>query len=253
VVAAAAAAHAAVLGLFLGASALSAWFFPARPAPVESVTFAVAEAPAPPPPAEPPPAPAAEPVREPLPVPKVVHRPPPVKRRPKRAPEPPPDPVEQPEPPKPELEPPRAVVGLDPESTIPGGSGPAFATGNTRMGETAGVAESPSAIAPLPAAAPAAPPSEKLIPPRRLGEVRPKFPDRYRELPLDTEVVILVRLHIDARGEVRSVDIVNPSRYDDFNRAAEMAARQERFVPARRGGVPTASTISIKYHFQLRD
>jgi protein TonB len=212
----------------------------------------VREPPKPPPPPPPPPpevkAPPPEPVR-----PRVV----------KPAAPPPP----APEPPKeaPKAPPPR-IVGLSLESTAEGGSGPAFAVGNTRQGETAKVAEAPRpAVAGVPTAAPTPEPAAKptgnkvasrlpvagvsYAPPKRKQPKEPDYPPELRAQGLEENVPVMVSL--DAAGKVTSVKILKASQYPAFNEAAEKAAREEEYEPATRDGVAIPYTLSYTYRFRL--
>ena len=52
-------------------------------------------------------------------------------------------------------------------------------------------------------------------------------------------------------GKVSDVKIVKGARYREFDKAAERAAKRERFEPATRNGVPVAHTIKYTYRFRL--
>ncbi len=164
---------------------------------------------------------------------------------------------------------PRRIVGINMESTVQGGGGPAFAVGNTRMGRTALQAADPNAVLrtdpgrPLPA-----PKARQHIPrnraasripsagvsfvkPRRLHQVKPEYPPLYRAQSLEGQVV--VEVDIAATGAVTEVRIIGPSKHDEFNLAALQAAKKERFSPARRGGKAIAYRLSFSYRFRLSD
>lgn len=251
VVALALAAHGLLLAAFFGASAAMDALARARPPDSEAIEVAVVEPPPPPPPPEPPP-----------PEKPAAPAPPPPPRPVKKAPAaPPPDPVKARPPPVPLSEPPRPVVGLDFESTVEGGAGPAFATGNTRMGTTERKAEKPGAAAPLPPSDP--PPSANraathlptagvaLVKPERQKQVVPVYPEKYRQQGIEADVV--VRVTIDPEGRVKSVEIVTPAGYPEFNDAARAAARGEVFSPALRDGKPIEYTLTYTYRFRLDD
>lgn len=232
-----------------------------RPPP-ERVRVAIVE----PPRTEPPPVP--EPVRSsaaPVPefvAPRPASRPPPGVRRPELKP-----PVEQ----AAEATPgplPRRIVGLSFESTT-AGSGPSFATGSTRMGETAAQAVDPqesgaaSRGEAAPAAAvtpgPSAPRKASFIPtrdgvftePKRVRPSRPAYPGTLKAQNLEGDVTVSVT--IDARGKVTSVTIVSSSGHAEFDQAARSAASAEQFSPALRDGTPVAHTLSYTYRFRIED
>jgi protein TonB len=237
----------AVWALALAAHLLAAvavWRTPAARPVARSATRITAQVhdvpPAPPPrPAERPAAPAAPPRPS---VPRVArHDAPPPPRAPQPA-APPPAPVK--------------VVGLSLESTSESGQGPAFAVGDTLAGTTAGTATRPQPVhASDPPAGPnrAAPgvprPGSVLTPPRRLHEVKPHYPDARRAAGVEADVLLVVSL--DAAGRVLSVTVGRSSGDDAFDESARQAARQERFSPALRDGLPVPTTFTFTTHFRL--
>ena len=56
---------------------------------------------------------------------------------------------------------------------------------------------------------------------------------------------------LDAAGHVLSVTVGRSSRDEAFDDSALRAAREERFSPALRDGVPVATTFSFTTHFRL--
>ena len=226
---------------------------PAGPPPPQRVAVEVREMP---PPATEPEAtaPAPEPAvaAEPAAKPKTES-----KRPPKRAPEPAPE-VAPPPPP---------VIGLDLESTVEGGAGPAFATGNSLAGKTERRARDPRSISP--AAAPSSPPAAtpgpnraasripgagdggELVKPKRLRSLQPAYPEVLKARGIEANVTVAVRL--DATGQVANVELVSGSDHEAFNRAALATARRERFSPARRGDRPIDYTLTFTYRFRLSD
>ena len=147
------------------------------------------------------------------------------------------------------------VVGLSLESTSETGRGPTFAVGGTLDGATATTA---ARTQPLTAAEPAGPnraarglprPGSVLTPPRRLREVKPRYPDARRASGVEADVLLVVSL--DAAGHVLSVTVGRSSHDEAFDDAARQAARQEQFSPALRDGVPVATTFSFTTHFRL--
>lgn len=200
----------------------------------------------PPPPPPPPPPPEMAP---PAPTPQAPPPPPPSAPKPKpKAPPPTPEPAVPSGPPR--------VVGLSLESTVEGGGGPAFAVGNTRVGETAPVAAAPQATPP-PVTTPNATASRlpgtgvAYTMPTRQGESKPKYPELLQRQGVEADVTVLVSL--DATGQVTKATVVKPAAYLEFNEAARKAALRERFAPATRNGVAIPYSFSFTYRFRLED
>ena len=148
------------------------------------------------------------------------------------------------------------VVGLSLESTSEAGPGPAFAVGETLGGTTAATAVAPRTAPPAEPPdgpnriAPGAPrPGSVLTPPRRLNEVKPRYPDARRAAGVEADVLLVVSL--DAIGRVLSVTVGRSSGDDAFDESARSAARQERFSPALRDGVPVPTTFTFTTRFRL--
>ncbi len=248
--------HVGLVGVLYAAGSVAAMFKPAKKVN-EPITMTMVQPPPPPPPEPPPPPPPAPEPEAPKPKPKP---------KPEAPPPPPPDPIDQPkEPPKePPKEQPKRIVGLNLESTTEGGSGPSFAVGNTRMGNTEKTAEDPNAVKtlqkgpvepppPKNQAATRTPGGGKITPPKvaRGGLKKPPYPDIYRERDLEAEVVVQVT--IDKSGKVKGVKLLKPSPYPEFNKSVEDTVRAERFEPAVRDGEPIEFTISLTYKFTLND
>ncbi|MET0414258.1 MAG: energy transducer TonB [Polyangiaceae bacterium] len=159
------------------------------------------------------------------------------------------------------------LIGLSLESTV-SGTGPAFVTGTSRMGETpveqkASGAPSSGPAATASGAAGSAPvgtqrvataiPSrdEKLEKPRRLQLKEPAYPATLRAQGIEGEV--LVTVSIDARGVVQQAAVLRGSGHAEFDAAALSAARAERFAPAARDGTPVPFTLSYTYRFRIED
>jgi periplasmic protein TonB len=148
------------------------------------------------------------------------------------------------------------LVGLSLESTSEAGPGPAFAVGGTLDGVTPTTA---ARTPPIPTAEPPAGPNRAarglprpgsvLTPPRRLREVKPRYPDARRASGVEADVLLVVSL--DVAGHVLSVTVGRSSHDEAFDEAARQAAREERFSPALRDGVPVATTFSFTTHFRL--
>jgi len=214
---------------------------------------------------EPGPTPQSDPIEpEPTPDPTTDPDPDPKPKRAKPARDPnPPETPAQPNAPQP----PR-VVGLELESTVTGGDGPAYATGNTRTGKTSRTAVDPRSVGrrsapppPTPPAPPAANPNRTasdipgskvvVVKPKRVRKVKPDYPELLRARGIEGTVV--VRVTIDERGVVTTVDIVAGSSHDELDRAAREAALREQFTPATRNGAPVEFSLTFSYHFRLSD
>jgi protein TonB len=263
IVAAALFAHGAVLGSFFGANAVLGGKR-TEDRGNEPIQVTMVE----PPPPEPEPEPEVEAAPEPRPKPKPKPKPRPKRRRrpkPRKTP-PPPDPTDAPA----EAEPPpkkkkaRRIVGLNMSSTAKGGSGPAFAVGNTRMGRTAERAENPDDAQPLPKGRaprrknrratrlPIGAGGPKLTKPKYAGpRLEPEYPDDYRAQNLEAKITLEVTIGAD--GRVKKARVVKGSPYEKFEAAALATARRQRWVPAQRGGEPVRYTITYAYFFKLKD
>jgi periplasmic protein TonB len=228
--------------------------------PPERLTVRVIETPPPPPPVvEEPPVEAAPVVPEFQPV-----------APPKRPDSPAKEPAKTEDAPElaPEPDPaPRRIVGLSLESTVEG-TGPAFATGTSRMGRTDPRATDPTQARRAPAAEPAPTAASQPgvgqraashIPtrdtqfekPKRLKPNRPEFPAALKAQGIEGDVT--VRVDIAASGAVTSVIIVSSSGYPAFDDAAKRAAASERFAPAIRDGNPVPFSLSYSYRFRIED
>lgn len=260
--------HVFILGVFVAANAVAQRLAPPKGPSEERIEVAVIEAPPPPPPAPEPP-----PVEEKAPEPEPERpKPPPEPKKPKpkepepKAPPPPPDPIDKPkEPPKP-VEQPRRIVGLNFESTVEGGEGPSYATGNTRMGSTDRTAADPNAVQPLAKTGepiPKEPPNRaatrmpsgggtgKIVAPKRKRSIVPPYPEALRAQNLEATVVVEITL--DSSGKIIRSRIVKPAQHPEFNAAALAALKQEEWSPATRDGDPFEYTLSFAYRFRLDD
>ncbi len=152
---------------------------------------------------------------------------------------------------------PLKVVGLSLESTSEAGPGSAFAVGETLDGATAATAAGPRPSRPAPEPTPGPNrvaggiprPGGMLTPPRRLDEVKPRYPDARRAAGVEADVLLVVSL--DAAGRVLSVTVGRTSGDEAFDESARAAARQERFSPALRDGIPVPTTFTFTTHFRL--
>ena len=203
--------------------------------------------------------PEKQPEPEKLPDPPAVE---PTPRRIEKAVKPPPKPPDPP----PAAEPPpkatpRRVVGLSMESTVGGGAGPSFATGETRGGTTEKTAADPARKKAPP------PPDQadtgnkqatriptagvKLILPKRKKPVVPDYPPALKAQGIEADVPVMVSL--DATGAVTAVKILKSSGHPELDEAARKAALAESFEPASRDGVAIPYTLSYTYRFRLED
>ena len=199
------------------------------------------------------------------PPPKPKPKPKPKKRKRKKAtPK-----VEKKEPPKSKTPPPiRRIVGLSMESTAQGGSGPSFAVGTSRMGETAKRAVDPKRASKEPKqdkseTLPISDTREQRtaahIPTRDVAFTKPKrlkpskapYPAVLKAQGIEGDV--LVRVSLDKSGKVSSVKIVKGSGQKTFDEAARKAAFAEKFSPARRNGKAIPFTLSYHYRFRIED
>jgi len=206
--------------------------------------------------------------------------PPPPEQKPPPPPEPPP-PVEKPVRPKvvakvepppstpqpPPKAPPVRVVGLSLESTSDEGGGPAFAVGNTRLGETEKKAVEPKDVTPPPSGTSTLPAAGtghsnqvarhipvdgiKYTKAQRKAERKPPFPETLKSQGIEGDVPVLVT--IDAGGKVTKVKILKESPYPEFNEAARAFALSDEFEPATRDGVPMETTLTYTVKFRLED
>ena len=260
--------HGAIIAVFFAASSIAKIARPLQPKKEERIEIAVVEPPPPAPPPEPPPPPPPEPPPpEPPPPPKAP--PPKPKRRPPPPPKdvkpPPPDPIDVPkDPPPPPKKKPRRIVGLSLESTVQGGKGPSFAVGNTRMGTTERTADKPEEVEKLAPSKTTKPPppanrratriptgAGKVVRPKPLKRVEGKYPEVYRAQNI--EDTVKVRVWLDAKGKITRAKVVGPSKHAEFNKAALAAAKQWKFEPATRDGVPFATDQILTFTFRLDD
>ena len=226
----------------------------------QHIEVTMIEPPPPPEPVEP-----VEVVEEPEPEPEPKLAPPPPKAEPKPEPppdptsEPPPDPVDIPAEPPPAAPakpapPRRRIVGLSLESTTSAGGGPAFAVGNTRMGQTAKTAADPDTVEKLtPNRAATRIPTigVKVTKPKRTVEAKPDYPPLLREQGIEADVVLSIT--VSTRGAVASVRVIKGSEHPEFDAAAVSAAKQQRFSPATRAGTPITYTLKYTTRFRLND
>ena len=226
------------------------------PSELDRVTIQVQEhekpaEPKPPPPPEPEPAPEA--TRPKAPEPDVTDIPKPLEPEPQQIAE----------------NQPLRVVGLSLDSTSEAGDGPAFAVGNTRMGQTAERADDPEQVKkePAPVSASTAPTAKpaatgnraasriptakvKYTLPKQIRKQEPLYPATLKAQGIEGDVTVLVT--IDESGKVTSVQIIKPSPYPEFNESARATAMAQRYEPATRDGVPVSNPLTYTYRFRLQ-
>jgi protein TonB len=238
------------------------------PPSVEKVVVRVVDPPPLPAPIEKPEVAALETRVEPeAPEPEAVQRVEPRPRPRKRSAPMPADPVDVREPePAAQAESKRRVVGLSMESTVTGGSGPAFAVGNTRMGRTGDLAEDPGGVEKLSPSAKGSGSGEtgpnrvassvpgssvKLVKPKRLSSPALVYPALLKSQGIEGNVAVMIRIAAD--GNVLSAKVLKSSGYPEFDAAARAAALKERFSPATRGGDPVEYTLKYTYRFRIKN
>lgn len=159
-------------------------------------------------------------------------------------------------------EPVRRTVGLDFESTVSSGTGPAFAVGTSRMGKTDTTARDPRQAKRVPAgsgdvsatqrAATVIPTRDvEFVKPKRLRPASPSYPEVLKAQDIEGDVQVSV--DIDEQGNVNRVTIVQGSGHAAFDAAARQAAMREKFSPARRDGKPVSYSITYTYRFRIDD
>lgn len=168
--------------------------------------------------------------------------------------------------PKTEVAPaPLPIVGLTLESTSSSGQGAVFAVGQTLSGTTARVAADaetlernpePAQTAPVQPkrsrnqlAGPRAEAGVKVEPARRLSRVEPVYPALLGRQNLEADVT--VRVSIGKDGALLSADIVRGAEQAEFNQAALVAAKQERFAPETHDGAPVQTSLTYTYRFRI--
>ncbi len=204
------------------------------------------------------------------PKPKTALRKRPKKPRIVKKPDPPPTrPDTAPAPPR------RRIAGLDFSSTTTGGTGPAFATGTTRMGETETTAVEPNVAKQEPDGEEGGVANGKssgtgtsatreqrtasniptrdsvFIKPKRKKPSKPPYPPTLKARDIEGDVQVRVR--INAKGKVTKVDVLKGSGHKAFDDAARSAASMETFTPATRDGKAVSYTLSYSYRFRIEE
>jgi protein TonB len=161
-------------------------------------------------------------------------------------------------------------VGINFESTVAGGNGPAFNTGTSRMGETSTTAADPKVAAKETAgtstktsgsggggvreqrtASNIPTQNSVFVKPRRAKPSKPPYPSTLKAQGLEGDVQ--VRVSLDTSGKVIQVTILKSSGQEAFDEAARKAALAESFTPATRDGTAVPFTLSYSYRFRIEE
>ncbi|MBN2528817.1 MAG: energy transducer TonB [Deltaproteobacteria bacterium] len=161
----------------------------------------------------------------------------------------------------------RAVVGITMSSTVTGGTGPAYAVGNTRMGAT-GAVQTKEKIEKLSKGKLSGPGGGNgtatvnrkatFIPtvtsnftrPKRLSSADLSYPPELKSRGIEGNVVVLIV--IDEKGAVQKVRILKSSGYREFDEAALKAAKKELYSPAQRDGEAVEYNLKYTYRFRMK-
>ncbi|MCM0034528.1 MAG: energy transducer TonB [Burkholderiaceae bacterium] len=138
---------------------------------------------------------------------------------------------------------PVSPLTTSPQTTTP--VSPKPATSQTMRG---GSSENSSPVALTDTANDSLPTTPAQVDPNYLHRPNPIYPavsKRLREAG-----TVLLRVSLDATGEVRDINIQTTSAYQRLDQAAMEAVRQWRFVPASRGQQPVASTVLVPIEFK---
>ena len=157
------------------------------------------------------------------------------------------------------LEAPRSVAGqvFDPLPVpLPAGDSTASGMGEIEESPVGGAEAAIQAPPAPPVAAPAAPTEAPVAPgqiadrdPQPVRSPAPRYP-REAQRRGESGTVVL-RVHIDADGRPRDIDLVEGSGSRSLDRAAVDAVRRWRFDPAIRNGRPTEGTLQVPITFRL--
>lgn len=138
---------------------------------------------------------------------------------------------------------PVSPLKTSPQTTTP--VSPKPATSQTLRG---GSSENSSPIALTDTANDSLPTTPAQVDPNYLHRPNPVYPavsKRLREAG-----TVLLRVSLDAAGEVRDINVHTTSAYQRLDQAAMEAVRQWRFVPASRGQQSVASTVLVPIEFK---
>ncbi len=84
-----------------------------------------------------------------------------------------------------------------------------------------------------------------------LHNPKPAYPPLSQQLEEEGTVHLLV--YLDARGQVRQVQLKNSCGYARLDAAAVQAVQQWKFIPAKQGDSPVAATTIVPITFRLSD
>lgn len=114
-------------------------------------------------------------------------------------------------------------------------------------------APSTTAISSVQSRRPAPPPPAKIVPPRAYGRTHttPEYPPISRRL--GEQGTVLLKIVIDANGDVTDASVEKSSGYSRLDSAAvSWVKRHWRYHPATQNGKPIAITTRAKVRFDLR-
>ena len=98
---------------------------------------------------------------------------------------------------------------------------------------------------------PVAPRQARLdAPPKPRRNIRPDYPKGARQRGEQGDVVLEIR--VNAEGSVDEVKVATSSGFVELDEAAVRAAKAAKFLPARSGRDPVASTARLKLQFKLK-
>ncbi|MGE4242551.1 energy transducer TonB [Ramlibacter sp.] len=176
-------------------------------------------------------------------------------------PKPVPPPPRPPEPKTPPKQKPTLPPAPQPVARAEAPATPNAPTGVVEPQPPAPPIAAPVAPSPAPAPAPYVPPAPPPAPPsppkielpssdaNYLQNPKPAYPPLSRRM--GEQGTVMLRALIGADGNVQRVEILRSSGYDRLDQAALAAVRQWRFVPGKRGGVPTTMSHDIPLIFNL--
>src|SRR5690606_39528139 len=117
-------------------------------------------------------------------------------------------------------------------------------------GANEGGEQAPTAFpTPRPAPHPVAPTARPTALPHPTQQPAPRYPrDAYRRGEQGT---VLLRVHVNPRGEPGDIDLIDSSGSRSLDRAAIDAVRRWRFAPAMQGETPVEGTVQVPIEFAL--